>query len=162
MLVGSHHPSNTKKKKPAPTKYDEERPLRGKVFFLDLPGYKHTDTIERKLVQRGATVDTFFHSGVKYLVTYRHNLLSGRKGGATPTTSQSSSKSLGTGGQLGVPSPSSDSSKSKSVPVAYGTRAAKMLAASVSLRVRKYGTLMVNKTSNISLTVDVFSCYEWG
>ena len=75
-------------------------------------------------------MDKFFHRGVKYLVTSRKQ--TGKKGDSAVAHSQGSRESGAGGDQLGVPSPSSDSSKSKSVPVAFRTRAAKMLAASVS------------------------------
>ena len=111
---------------------DKSKPLRGKVFFLDLPRYKHLDAVEKKLVQRGATVESFFHRGVKYLVTNRHKAPSGKKSDLAVSKSHALNSSGGGGAsRVGIPSPSSTGSKTKSIPVAYGTRAAKMLAASV-------------------------------
>jgi len=110
---------------------DKNKPLRGKVFFLDLPRYKHLEAVEKKLVQRGATVESFFHRGVKYLVTNRHKTPAGKKGDLAVNTSRALNANGGGGSRLGIPSPSSTGSKTKSIPVAYGTRAAKMLAASV-------------------------------
>jgi hypothetical protein len=47
--------------------------FQGKTMFLDLPGYRHVARLERELTSRGATLETQFHSGVKYLITMARN-----------------------------------------------------------------------------------------
>ena len=127
--------STSKGKKTGQLTSRDFNPLRGKVFFLDLPGHKCLNAIECKLIERGATIEKFFHRGVRYLVTNRHK--TAKKMGLSCMTPSPDTPESGVGGNgnFGVPSPfsnSSDSVKAKSVPVAHGTRAAKMLAASVS------------------------------
>lgn len=118
------------------------RPLRGKVFFLDLPGHKSLEAIEHKLIQRGATVEKGFHRDVKYLITNRHNTDNNKVGMACMTPSPDTPENeVGGCGRFGIPSPfsnssnstkSSNSAKLKYEPVAHGTRRAKILAAAVS------------------------------
>ena len=99
------------------------KPLYGKVFFLDLPhGQKSPGSIEHEITQRGGIVEAFFYKKVRYMVTNRHKVKN--KGAAcSPLTLSPDTPEGGVGGRGGVTFNSP----------AYGTRAAKMLEASVSL-----------------------------
>ena len=45
--------------------------LKGKVFFLDLPGEKSLRDLQRGIEKRGGIVGNFFNKKVRYLVTSR-------------------------------------------------------------------------------------------
>ncbi|XP_068616543.1 protein DBF4 homolog A [Brachionichthys hirsutus] len=45
------------------------KPFAGKVFYLDLPADRITDTLERDIKELGGTVETFFSKDIKYLVS---------------------------------------------------------------------------------------------
>lgn len=114
------------------------KPLRGKVFFLDLQE-KSLVGIEHEVTKRGGVVEKFFHRSVRYLITYRHR--DKRKSPAhSPLTLSPDTPEGGISGRgvSGVASPLScspvEGSKPKVVPVACRTRGAKMLATSVSVR----------------------------
>ena len=91
-------------------------PFRGKTFFFDLPGHQ---SIEQEIIARGGIVENFLHSEVRYFVTNRHRA-------STP-----SPDTPGSGCGIASISPNSVDGKT-AVPVPHGTRATKMLAASVS------------------------------
>ena len=115
--------------------FDSQR-FKGKTMFLDLAGYRRTPEIEHELTERGATIEKFFHRGVKYLVTNR----SKKEGQSTPSphtpgTAHSVGKSSWS--QLVSPmtdSPSGTDMRSKQQPPAYQTRAQKLLQMSLEVR----------------------------
>lgn len=110
----------------------------GKTLFFDLPGYKHTDKLEYEVTQRGGAVVKFFQRGVKYLVTNRPR--NEKKSSQSPSTP--SPHTPGTNGSKGVSqvlspaveSPTSGGSGGKVKPqkIDPHSRAAKIMAASVS------------------------------
>lgn len=99
---------------------DGSRALKNKTFFLDLPGHKNLGQLEKQLTMRGGKIEKFFHRGVKYLITNRCR-----------DESRSTPSPLTPGG-MAVKSPfeSLSPNDAGSKPVALGTRAAMMLAAS--------------------------------
>lgn len=117
--------------------FDSQR-FKGKTMFLDLAGYRRTPEIERELTERGATIEKFFHRGVKYLVTNRPK--EGQKSQSTPSprtpgTTHSVGKSSWS--QLVSPmteSPSGMDMRLKQQPPAYQTRAQKLLQMSLEVR----------------------------
>ena len=95
------------------------------------------EAVKQEITQRGGIVEKCFHNGVRYLITNRHK--NGYYKGTSCSQSPNNPEGVASGCYIpGVASPLSispngtDSSKSKTVPVAHRTRAAKMLAASVS------------------------------
>lgn len=76
-------------------------------------------------------MEKFLHRGVRYLVTNRHKNI--KKGGASTPSPDTPGSGCGIPSVASISPNSVDGGKSKTaVPVAHGTRAAKMLAASVS------------------------------
>lgn len=115
--------------------------FRGKKLFLDLPGYNKIDQIEYELTERGGTVERRFHNGVKYLITNRpkngRGAVSQVDSPSTPSPSTPSggTRSRGGGGAMSKLSPSAESpSNVNPLTEAPGSRAAMILAASVSSR----------------------------
>lgn len=71
------------------SKAAQTQPLRGKVFFLDLPleSQKSLEDIEREIVKRGGAVEKFFDKKVGYLITNRHKVKPQAQQAATKTCS---------------------------------------------------------------------------
>jgi hypothetical protein len=114
------------------------QPLRGKVFFLDLPRVKSEGlaTLADKITQRGGIVEKCFHQKVRYLVTGRHKdekkpadqSQAATLSPATPEGGVGVAKAAGAASR----SPLESKAPEKSKAVAHNTRGAKFLAKSVS------------------------------
>lgn len=116
--------------------FDAQR-FKGKTMFLDLAGYRRISEIEYELTERGATIEKFFHRGVRYLVTNRPNK-EGQKSQSTPSPhTPGTAQSVGKSSLSQLMSPQTDSpvgaeSRMKQPP-AYQTRAQKMLQMSLEV-----------------------------
>ncbi|CAI8009008.1 Protein DBF4 homolog B [Geodia barretti] len=95
-------------------------------MFLDLPGYRHVARLEQELTSRGATLETQFHSGVKYLITMARN---GDGKGHSNSPSTPSPLTPGRSSISQLLSPATDHSPSEATPVRHGilTRSQQML-----------------------------------
>ena len=114
--------------------------FKGKTMFLDLAGYHRTPEIEHELTERGATIEHFFHRGVKYLVTNRPK----KEGQSTPSPhTPGTAHSVGKSSWSQLVSPMTDSrlgtdKRSTQQPPIYRSRAQKILQMSLEVRLWVY------------------------
>ncbi|XP_062322011.1 protein DBF4 homolog A [Osmerus eperlanus] len=70
-IVDSGHTSATKSliKQADGIRSVASKPFIGKVFYLDLPSNKRTETLENDITKLGGTIEKFFSKEIKYLVS---------------------------------------------------------------------------------------------
>ncbi|XP_075868544.1 protein DBF4 homolog A isoform X2 [Nelusetta ayraudi] len=69
VSAGYKAPPRQDKQTPSGSAHVPNKPLAGKVFYLDLPSNRITDTLESNIRELGGTVEKFFSKEIKYLVS---------------------------------------------------------------------------------------------
>eukprot|EP00731_Ephydatia_muelleri_P032935 Em0024g479a len=105
--------------------------FKGKTFYLDLPRYAKVEELKEELIQRGATLEEFFHREVKYLVTQRNKRKEEGGGKSDPSTLSPATPGTTRSVQISpfswMDSPGSVDSISGKKLATYETRAQKMM-----------------------------------
>ncbi|XP_028833842.1 protein DBF4 homolog A isoform X1 [Denticeps clupeoides] len=89
IFTGGSQP--TAKSRPRRTQDSvQSRPLRGRVFYLDLPNNKRTAVLENDIAALGGTVEKFFSKEIRYLVSSRPEARHAQRLVASPEPAPSS------------------------------------------------------------------------
>lgn len=93
VSAGYKAPPRQDKQTPGGSAHVPNKPLAGKVFYLDLPSNRITDTLESNIRELGGTVEKFFSKEIKYLVSNKREaryMRCLRQNSSLPDSAQSS------------------------------------------------------------------------